>query len=102
MTAKQKYADMSSVIRVLNKLESDIAEFSEDTIFFKTPNKELKKDLEGFSKEYNPLVNFSTHNCSESDSDCSIKGYYVLRMNIQPDIHQEASKKLYEILEKYE
>ena len=94
----EKLGDTSSIIRVLNSLHNTKVGVCGETIFFKTKNKTFVKDLEEFAKTYQPLVTMNLHKCGEQ---CSIEGFYALRVEIIPHKHVEASQKLYELLGKY-
>ena len=97
--ANEKLADASSIIKVLNSLRNTAVEVSGKTIFFKTKNKTFVKDLEEFARTYQPLIEMNLHKCPEED--CSINGFYALKVGIIPNRDVEVSQKLYELLGKY-
>lgn len=95
---KSQLADASSIIRVLNKLGTNV-KLCGGTIFFKSRNKKFTKDLEVLANTYRPLIEMELHDCGEKD--CSIHHYYVLDVKVKPEIHSEAAHALYTLLEKY-
>ena len=58
----ERLADISSIIRVLNKTNSEINYSGNDTIFFKSDNESLVTDLESFVKRYQPIVTMNVTN----------------------------------------
>src|SRR3989338_1172194 len=96
--AEIKKADASSVVRVLNGLGANVIN-SGQTIFYKTRKRSITRDLQEFAATYRPLFEMDLHHCG--DDECHIENYYLLRININPELHQEAAGKLAELVNKY-
>ena len=96
---KPRVVDRSSIIKVLNEIGADV-DISGNTIIFKTRKRNIIKDLHSLANTYNPLIKMNLHECA-AGKYCSTYHYYFLRVNINPQIHMEASQALYEFLNKY-